>query len=389
MRWIQSSLLLLLAARTFAEDASTVVDAAGTSSLLDLPAEPTDSAVLDELLTQEVTTKTTKKGNKGKKGKRGKKAQKTQKAKASTELSEMVALTGGRFWFGSQLGIGDKILAHVARDGAEKRRQVRLEAFMIDQTAVSVAQFEAFVEDTGHVTDAERYRWSFVLEGLASESVRGQVDGPGGYGRVKDAEHWMAVPGAYWAAPHGDSDSADRDEYLALPVTQVSLRDAEQFCAWAGRRLPSEEEWEYAARGGRNKQPYPWGEEFKPNQMNIWEGQFPSQNLLLDGFYGPAPVREYSPNAYGLYNMLGNVWEWVSSTGAEKAVMRGGSFVDSVDGKFNHIVLVSSKQENEGDSTASNIGFRCAKTPPPALVPIPPGGGTAETAAEDVIDLDF
>lgn len=202
--------------------------------------------------------------------------------------------------------------------------------------------------------------WSFVLEAEASAEVIAQADGPTGYGRVKDAPHWLAVPGANWRHPHGpDSTVTDMDNY---PVVQVSHKDATEYCKWTGRRLPTEKEWEYASRGGLVNRSYPWGKQFKPNHMNIWDGKFPQANKKIDGYLGVAPTLSYSPNKYGVYNTVGNVWEWVSGGSAEKRIQRGGSYIDSADGSFNHPALVSTRQENTGDSAGSNSGFRCASS---------------------------
>lgn len=279
----------------------------------------------------------------------------------TTPLTSQAQLTGGTFWYGTQLTIANKIIPNEAKDGASARVKKTVKGFAIDNYAVSNAQFAIFVTETNYKTEAENYTWSFVLENLASEKVIKQVDGKRGYGRVKEATHWMAVPKASWKKPYGkDSPDVLSPELRDLPVVHVSYTDAERYCAWAGRRLPTEIEWEYAARGGRGKQNYPWGDQYTPNKMNIWEGKFPQKNTLKDGYLGPAPVTAYAPNDYGLYNMCGNVWEWVAGGTAEARTLRGGSFIDSVDGKFNHIVLVSTRQENTGDSTASNVGFRCA-----------------------------
>ena len=217
----------------------------------------------------------------------------------------------------------------------------------------------------------------------------------------------LGVKQASWDRPYGlDSDI---NKIMGLPVVHVSYNDAEEYCAWAGRRLPTDKEWEFAARDSRSKQNYPWGDKYKPGLMNIWDGdEFPESNLLIDRYYGPAPVMTFGPSEeYGLYNMLGNVWEWVDKgKNPEKRTMRGGSFIDSADGKFNHQVLVSTRQESTGDSAATNVGFRCAsdtlaqgsrKTHRPtaaAGIKTPPSSSTAnqqdieEEGKEEEEDID-
>lgn len=292
--------------------------------------------------------------------------------KRSTEsifpLTNQVWIEGGTFSFGSQLTMGGKVAPVKAKDGARPRKSAFVKDFALDAHAVTNLQFMDFALSTNYETESELFGWSFVMDSQVSPLIRKEVDGEKGFGRVKDAPHWMAVHNAAWYRPYGMDSHAK--EHMDLPVVHVSYKDAVEYCAWAGRRLPTEREWEYAARGGRNGQNYPWGEEFKPGQMNIWEGsEFPRKDLKLDGFSGPAPAVHYTPNAYGLYQMLGNVWEWVSGGKSSSRILRGGSFVDSADGKFNHIVMVSTRQENSGDSAASNIGFRCASSekPDPAL----------------------
>lgn len=281
---------------------------------------------------------------------------------ATHDLGPLVNITGGTFWFGTQLMIANKLIPNEAKDGAEARTKKTVKPFRIEKYAVSNARFAKFVEETGYVTEAETFTWSFVLEHLASKKVIKQVDGKKGYGRVKDSTHWMAVPGAYWAKPYGkDSPDMLSETNRNLPAVHMSHTDAERYCAWAGRRLPTELEWEFAARGGRSKQNFPWGDQLLPRRMNVWEGAFPAASVQLDdGYLGVAPVDAYPADAYGLHNMVGNVWEWVAGGVKDKRVLRGGSFIDSADGRFNHIVRVSTRQENSGDSAASNIGFRCA-----------------------------
>ncbi len=240
---------------------------------------------------------------------------KTGLPEEEVSLTALATITGGTFWFGSQLTIGDKLIPNGAKDGSNPRVKKTVQSFQIDMHAVTNLQFSAFVNATKFVSEAEKFKWSFVLEQLASQKVIKQVDSKKGYGRVKDSTHWMAVPKASWAKPYGrDSPNMLTPENRDLPVVHVSYNDAVSYCKWANRRLPTELEWEYAARGGRSKQNYPWGDELKPLRMNIWEGNFPTQNTQQDGYLGPAPVKSYAPNAYGLYNMvcLRYIWGFVS-----------------------------------------------------------------------------
>eukprot|EP00981_Chlorochromonas_danica_P004332 scaffold867_cov176-Ochromonas_danica.AAC.19 len=247
-----------------------------------------------------------------------------------------VEIPGGKFWLGSELLYKEKIAPAKATDGAEPRKKTHVKKFWIQDDCVTNEQFADFVQATGYVTVAEQFEWSFVLENQASKAVRREVDDPtSGMGRVKDSLHWMAVRGASWKYPYGLDSSAD--DMPNLPVVHVSHVDAQEYCAWAGLRLPTEKEWEFAARGGRVNQTYPWGDVYEKDRMNIWEGEFPRENTLSDGYLGPAPVHTFPPNDYGLYNMLGNVWEWIQGGTPERRILRGGSFLDSRDGRFNHI----------------------------------------------------
>ena len=277
---------------------------------------------------------------------------------AKIQLTEQVEIKGGLFYMGTQLMMGDKVRAANLKDGADVRKLAKCDGpYKMDIDVVTNEQFSEFVEATDYKTEAEIFGWSFVLENLVSEDVIAEVDGEKGYGRVKDAPHWLAVKGADWRHPYGnDSTIEDISNY---PVVHVSFKDGSEYCTWAGRRLPSEKEFEFGARGGLVNNSYPWGNELLPRKMNAWEGDFPKKNKMTDGYLGLAPTLSYAPNSYGLYNTVGNVWEWVLGGKPEGRILRGGSFIDSTDGAFNHLLFVSTKQINAGDSGGSNIGFRC------------------------------
>ena len=289
----------------------------------------------------------------------------------------------------------DKRPSSLSRDGAKAASHRRVPAFRIDPTAVSNDQFKRFVRDTQYLTEAENFRWSFVLELTAyiaapllasratpiarrarffslslarnarpprrrSNATINQSDAKNGLGRVQASPWWMGVFGAYWRKPEGpDSSLRGRGNH---PATHISWNDASAYCKWAGRRLPTEIEWEMAARGGLEDEPFPWGDaDHDPwTRLNAWEGEFPDENSARDGFVGPGPVDAYAPNAFGIYNALGNVWEWCAGGTAEKRPMRGGSFVDTVDGRHNHALRCATRMDQTADSGSQNTGFRCA-----------------------------
>jgi sulfatase modifying factor 1 len=271
----------------------------------------------------------------------------------------MVAVPGGTF------AMGNDDAAAQPDDGEGPVRQVTLRPFRIDPCAVSNAEYAEFVRDTGHRTDAERYGWSYVFAGFLTPEQVTASPGPA------NTPWWRAIEGASWHAPHGPGSLALPDH----PVTQVSWADAAAYAEWAGCRLPTEAEWEYAARGGLAGARYPWGDEFAPGgvlRCNIWEGEFP---IVHTGELGTVPVDAYPPNGYGLHNTVGNVWEWCADWftplhsaapaagpqgpphGAAK-VIRGGSYLchDSYCNRYR----VAARTANTPDSTTGNTGFRCA-----------------------------
>jgi formylglycine-generating enzyme required for sulfatase activity len=253
------------------------------------------------------------------------------------------------------------------QDGEGPVRQSTVGPFEISPYAVSNADFARFVDASGYITDAEQSGWSFVFQLLlphGQPAKRAPVAAP----------WWRQVYGASWDRPYGPG--SDLEELESHPVVHVSWNDASAFCRWAKARLPSEAEWEYAARGGLVQKRYPWGNEFAPaglTMCNIFEGSFPDHNTARDGYVGTAPVDAFPPNAFGLHNMVGNVWEWCSDRfsishdsdqfafgppDGSKRAMRGGSYLchDSYCNRYR----VSARSSNRPDSSSGNQGFRIA-----------------------------
>jgi len=232
-------------------------------------------------------------------------------------------------------------------------REVELAPFRIEAFAVTNRRFAEFVEATGHVTDAERYRWSFVFAGLLPDNFPPTAAIPG-------APWWRQVEGADWRHPEGPRSS--NEDRLDHPVVHVSWLDANAFCAWAGTRLPSESEWEYAARGGLVQKRFPWGDELEPggeHRMNVWQGTFPKHNTLADGWLGTCPVDEFEPNGFELFNASGNVWEWCANDfdGRGLKAIRGGSYLCHA--SYCNRYRVAARSSNTPDSSTGNMGFRC------------------------------
>ncbi|MFK0195508.1 formylglycine-generating enzyme family protein [Kitasatospora sp. NPDC090308] len=280
-------------------------------------------------------------------------------------------LPGGTFAMGDAFGEG------YPQDGEGPVHEVRLDPFHLDATTVTNAAFAAFVKATGYVTEAERLGVSAVFH-LTVQARPADV-----LGRATGTPWWLVVRGACWRHPYGPLSSIG--ELQNHPVVQVSWHDAQAYCAWAGKRLPTEAEWEFAARGGRVGNRFPWGDDLTPRGRwlcNIWQGDFPSRNTAEDGYLATAPARSYRPNGYGLWNPVGNVWEWcadafAADTYAARAggppvhdprgplsgpagarVMRGGSYLchDS----YCYRYRVAARSGNTPESAAANIGFRCA-----------------------------
>jgi formylglycine-generating enzyme len=276
----------------------------------------------------------------------------------------MVLLPGGEFVMGHDGPDG------YPDDGEGPAHVVTLSPFRIDPAAVTNAEFMTFARETRYRTEAERYGWSFVFGGLLPDDFPATR-------AVAATPWWRQVEGADWQHPEGPQ--SDLEGRLDHPVVHVSWSDCAAFAAWAGVRLPTEAEWEYAARGGLAGVHYPWGNDREPggeHRMNVWQGTFPTHNTSADGYVGTAPARAYEPNGFGLYNTTGNVWEWCADWFSPHAyrsagptdprgpafglqrVMRGGSYLCHESYCFRY--RVDARSSNTPDSSAGNIGFRCA-----------------------------
>ena len=269
-----------------------------------------------------------------------------QSAAKNEKSDEMVFIKGGTFTMGTNDGMPSESPAH----------EVSVKSFWMDETETTVVEFEKFVAATGYVTEAERFGNSGVFD--------------------LENKEWTMREKADWRHPEGANSKAHPDE----PVCQVSWNDANAYAKWAGKRLPTEAEWEYAARGGLKDKKYAWGDELRPNGKpvaNWWQGSFPEKNTDEDGFIGRAPVKSFTPNGYGLYDVAGNVWEWTAdwydenyyaksprensrgaASGTERA-MRGGSFLCAENFCTNY--RVAGRSHSSPETGLNNVGFRCVR----------------------------
>ena len=280
--------------------------------------------------------------------------------KSTNTAFELCDIPGGTALIGTDHGL-------IPIDEESPGRYREIESFRMMQTAVTNAMFKDFIEDTGYKTDAQRFGWSFVFYDLLANQHKAIQS-------VAGSQWWYKVEGACWNKVAGPE--TEQEPLEDHPVVHVSWNDAKAFADWAGGRLPSEAEWEHAARGGLGDVLFPWGNqepddyEFQP--CNIWQGKFPDKNTCTDGYSATAPAKSFKPNNYGLYNMCGNVWEWTSgrfklngrSTESKQhakhykgtKILKGGSYLCHKSYCFRY--RIAARTGSTRDSTTTHQGFR-------------------------------
>ena len=306
-------------------------------------------------------------------------------AQSSSASGDMVWIPGGRFTMGANDGQSDEKPLH----------DVKVDGFWMDKTEVTNEQFARFVAATGYVTVAERPPDPKQFPGVSPDGLKaGAITfaPPPQIATLDDhMQWWVYTAGASWKHPEGPQSTIDGRE--KHPVVQVCWEDAIAYAKWANKRLPTEAEWEFAARGGLPHHPYVWGHEKVPGgrwMANIWQGVFPNENIAEDGFKGTAPVGSFPPNGYGLSDMAGNVWEWCADwylpdyyaksprknpkgpdtsfdpnePGVMKRVTRGGSFMCS--DMYCKGYRPSARMKTSPDTALANTGFRCVRSVAPA-----------------------
>ena len=254
-------------------------------------------------------------------------------------------------------------------DGEGPRRPVRLKPFGIERFAVTTRRFAEFIAATGYVTEAEAFGWSFVFQTFLDPALSAPAP--------IDTPWWRKIDGADWRRPEGPGSTWQVRENH--PVTHVSWNDAQAFATWVGGRLPTEAEWEHAARGGAADRRFPWGDDEPTDDRifcNIWQGRFPDLNTQVDGFAGTAPVDAFAPNPVGLHNMAGNVWEWcqdpfrtrsLTRAGRERdreaaaeqeRVMKGGSYLCHI--SYCYRYRIAARLGRHPNTSTGHVGFRVA-----------------------------
>jgi formylglycine-generating enzyme len=305
----------------------------------------------------------------------------------------MVWIPGGEFSMGAADPPDMDMVGMSATTDSRPIHRVYVDGFFMDKTDVTNAQFAEFVKATGYVTIAEKTPTQAEFPGAPPENLvaGGVVFSPPDH-EVPLNDHfqwWSYVKGANWRHPTGPNSSIKGKE--VYPVVQVAYADAQAYAKWAHKRLPTEAEWEFAARGKLWGKPYVWGEKFKPDgkwMANTFQGHFPDQDSGADGFVGTSPVGKFSPNGYGLYDMAGNVWQWTSDwyrpdyytqlaklggvarnpkgpetpfdptePNEKKKVHRGGSFLCS--DQYCSRYMVGTRGKGEVTTGTNHLGFRC------------------------------
>jgi sulfatase modifying factor 1 len=287
---------------------------------------------------------------------------------AAGSTNGMIKLDGGSFLMGTDYEEG------WPDDGEGPVREVVINPFWISETQVTNQQFSQFIDATSYRTEAERYGWSFVFHLLLPPRTRQKLMRD----RVVGIEWWCKVDHAWWRMPEGRGSNIKRR--MDHPVTHISWSDAIAYCEWAEKRLPTEAEWEYAARGGHEQRIFPWGDDLEPDgkhMANVFQGNFPFHDTGADGYKGTCPVKAFPANDFEIYGVIGNVWEWnhdwfhpshhieaskdnpKGPEQGENKLMKGGSFLchDSYCNRYR----IGARTSNSADSSTSNIGFRCVR----------------------------
>ncbi len=295
-------------------------------------------------------------------------ASQTRRRTTAGDTAGMLRLEGGKFLMGTDHAKG------FPADGEGPVRQIVVDPFWIDAHPVTTEEFARFIKATGYQTDSERFGWSFVFQGhFSAERYKQLVEDT-----VLAAQWWCKVPGADWAHPEGPGSSLEGLENY--PVTHVSWDDAAAYAEWAGKRIATEAEFEYAQRGGSEQQLFWWGDDLEPggkHMCNVFQGRFPEHDTAADGYAGVAPVDAFPANAFGMLSSIGNVWEWtadwfspdyhidanafnpVGPPNGTRRVMKGGSYLchESYCNRYR----LGARTGNTPDSAAGNIGFRCVR----------------------------
>ncbi|MBA31372.1 MAG: serine/threonine protein phosphatase [Chloroflexi bacterium] len=289
-----------------------------------------------------------------------------QKQKHNSE--KMILIDQGNFLMGTDY---EKAFSF---DGEGPIREIKVSKFYMDQYPVTNLDFEKFCASTGYITEAEKFGWSFVFYQLVSEKTKKNVSES-----VQDAPWWWKVDNANWKNPYGpDSNIYELENH---PVVHVSWNDANAYASWMGKKIPTEAEWEIAARGGLVNKNFSWGDDDSEiyKKCNIWNGKFPESNSLKDGWLGTSPVDYFEPNDFNVYDTAGNVWEWCSDwfsasfhkvsnnetrnnpkgpLSGNTKTMKGGSYLchNSYCNRYRN----SARTQNSPDSSTGNLGFRLA-----------------------------